>query len=47
MDNVDIVKLQEMTISELSNIARNLGLTGYSSLRKQDLIFRILEAQTE
>ncbi|MFQ6040345.1 MAG: Rho termination factor N-terminal domain-containing protein, partial [Candidatus Poribacteria bacterium] len=46
-EDVDIVKLQEMTISELSAIARSLGLVGYSSLRKQDLIFQILKARTE
>ncbi|HIE28773.1 TPA: transcription termination factor Rho [Candidatus Poribacteria bacterium] len=46
-EDVDIVKLQEMTISELNAIARSLGLVGYSSLRKQDLIFQILKARTE
>ena len=46
-EDVDIVKLQEMTISELNAIARNLGLVGYSGLRKQDLIFQILKARTE
>ena len=47
MENVDIVKLQEMTISELNGMARKLGLTGYSSLRKQELIATILEAKAE
>ena len=47
MENVDIVKLQEMTISELNGMARKLGLTGYSSLRKQELIAQILEAKAE
>ena len=28
MENVDIVKLQEMTISELNGMARKLGLIG-------------------
>lgn len=46
-EDVNIVKLQEMTISELNAIARNLGLVGYSGLRKQDLIFQILKARTE
>ncbi|MBM3240984.1 transcription termination factor Rho [Candidatus Poribacteria bacterium] len=44
---MNIVKLQEMTISELNAVARNLGLVGYSGLRKQDLIFQILKAKTE
>lgn len=47
MENVDIVKLQEMTISELNAMARKLGLTGYSGLRKQELIAQILEAKAE
>jgi transcription termination factor Rho len=46
-EEVNIVKLQEMTISELNAVARNLGLVGYSGLRKQDLIFQILKAKTE
>jgi transcription termination factor Rho len=46
-EEVNIVKLQEMTISELNALARNLGLVGYSGLRKQDLIFQILKAKTE
>lgn len=45
MENVDITKLQESTISELNVMARKLGLIGYSGLRKQDLITRILEAK--
>jgi transcription termination factor Rho len=47
MENVDIIKLQEMTISELNTMARKLGLTGYSGLRKQELISQILEAKAE
>lgn len=46
-EEVNIVKLQEMTISELNAMARSLGLIGYSGLRKQDLIFQILKAKTE
>jgi transcription termination factor Rho len=29
------------------DIAKELGISGYSSLKKQDLIFRLLQAQTE
>tara|TARA_Y100000588_G_scaffold333041_1_gene371696 strand:- start:10351 stop:11631 length:1281 start_codon:yes stop_codon:yes gene_type:complete len=46
-DKLDILELQEMTIPELSKLAGNLGINGYSSLRKQELIFSILQAQTE
>ncbi len=44
---MNIVDLKEKTISELSSIARNLNVVGASGLRKQELIFKILEAQTE
>ena len=47
MENLDIVKLQEMKISELNAMARKIGLTGYSGLRKQELIAKILEAKTQ
>ena len=47
MENLDIGKLQEMKISELSDMARKLNITGYSGLRKQALIARILEAKAE
>ncbi|MDE2322459.1 MAG: transcription termination factor Rho [candidate division NC10 bacterium] len=44
---MNIVELKEKTISELSSIARTLNVVGASGLRKQELIFKILEAQTE
>jgi len=42
-----ISTLQEKKLDELRDIARDLDLSGYSKLRKQDLIYRILEAQAE
>ncbi len=36
-----------MTITELLGISKQFNIEGASSLRKQDLIFKILEAQTE
>ena len=39
--------LQEKKINELRDIARDMGLGGYSGMRKQDLIYLILEAQAE
>ncbi len=45
--SMNIVELKEKTISELSSIARVLNVVGASGLRKQELIFKILEAQTE
>ena len=42
-----ISTLQDKKLDELREIARELDLTGYSDLRKQDLIYQILEAQAE
>jgi transcription termination factor Rho len=39
--------LKEKNITELSRIARTLEIPGASGLRKQDLIFKILQAQSE
>ena len=47
MNQMNIEELKSKTISELTNIAKNLKIQGHSGLRKQDLIFRILEAKTE
>jgi transcription termination factor Rho len=42
-----ISELKEKNITELTKIARELDLPGASGLRKQDLIFKILQAQSE
>ena len=44
---MNIEELKSKTISDLTNIAKDLKIQGHSALRKQDLIFRILEAKTE
>jgi len=44
---MDIVELKTKTISELLRVAQDLNISGVSGLRKQELIFKILEAQTE
>ena len=44
---MDLIELKTKTISDLLNIAQELDLQGTSGLRKQELIFKILEAQTE
>jgi len=43
---MDISKLKKLKIIDLHKIATDLKITNYSDLRKQDLIFKILEAQT-
>lgn len=44
---MDIGELKSKKIAELYSIAKNLKITGYSDLRKQELIYKILESQTE
>ena len=44
---MNISELESKTREELLDLARELGLTGLSSLRKQDIIFRLLQAHTE
>jgi len=44
---MDIAKLQKMKIAELNEIVSKLKLNGVSGLKKQELIFKILEAQAE
>jgi len=44
---LNLKALKEKKISELAQIARNFNVDGASSLRKQDLIFAILQAQAE
>ncbi|MBI5183007.1 MAG: transcription termination factor Rho [Nitrospinae bacterium] len=43
---MDIGELKGKTISELTNISKELNIPGVSGLRKQELIFKILEGQT-
>jgi len=45
--SMDIAELKSKKIAELNQIAKELNIIGYSDLRKQELIFKILEAQTE
>lgn len=44
---MNIAELKEKTISELNRVAGSLGVEGATSMRKQELIFAILQAQTE
>jgi transcription termination factor Rho len=46
-EKLEIAKLKEMKISELNKLAKELNLNGVSGMKKQDLIFRILQAQAE
>jgi transcription termination factor Rho len=44
---MDIAKLKRKSISELAEIAHSLEIEGASGMRMQELIFRIIEAQTQ
>ncbi len=43
---MDISELKSKKIVELNQIAKDLNISGYSDLRKQELIYKILESQT-
>jgi transcription termination factor Rho len=47
VEKLEIAKLKEMKISDLAKFAKTLGVNGVSGSKKQDLIFKILQAQAE
>jgi transcription termination factor Rho len=44
---MDIVELKSKTVSELLDLGDELGIPNLAGLRKQEVIFKILEAKTE
>ncbi len=44
---MDIAELEKKTLDELQEIAREMEISGYSRLKKHDLIFRLLKANAE
>ncbi len=44
---LDIAALKALKITDLNRLARDFNVNGISGLKKQDLIFKILSAQTE
>lgn len=44
---LNLAGLKEMSISELTHIAKEMGIENATGLRKQELIFKVLAAQTE
>jgi transcription termination factor Rho len=44
---LDLVELKDMSIQKLNQIAKDLGVQGFAGLRKQELIFKILQVQAE
>ena len=47
VDSLNILELKELNIQALGQIAKDLDIPGATGMRKQDLIFEILRAQTE
>src|SRR6202140_5431355 len=45
--SISLAELKEKNITDLAKIAKELNIPGASGMRKQELIFRILRAQTE
>ena len=46
-NTLNIGELKDMSIAKLTQIAKELSVTGATGMRKQELIFQILKAQTE
>jgi len=44
---VNVAELETKTLNDLRELARTSGISGVSGLKKQDLIFKLLQAQTE
>ena len=44
---MNLAELETKTRDDLMDVAKELGLSGTSSLRKQDLVFRIMQAKAE
>ena len=44
---LNLAKLKEMNITRLNEVAKDLAVTGAAGMRKQDLIFKILQTQAE
>jgi transcription termination factor Rho len=47
VQTLNINDLKDMSIQKLTQIAKDLNVAGATGMRKQDLIFQILKAQTE
>lgn len=45
--SIDVQVLKEMNITNLISYAQGLGIQGVASLKKQEIIFKILEAQSD
>ena len=46
-NTLNISELKDMSNQKLTQVAKDLNVTGATGMRKQELIFQILKAQTE
>lgn len=46
-DTKNVTDFKSKKVAELIEIAKGLGVSGYTDLKKQELIFKIIEAQTK
>ncbi|MGQ9548185.1 MAG: transcription termination factor Rho [Roseiflexus sp.] len=44
---INVAELESKTLNDLRELAKASGITGVSNLKKQDLIFKLLQVQTE
>src|SRR3990172_4646817 len=47
MEQATVAELETKTRDDLVDLAKDLGVPGYSSLKKQELVVRVLQAQAE
>src|ERR1700682_5595506 len=45
--SISLAELKDMNIQKLNIVAKDMGLTAFAGLRKQELIFKILQSQAE
>ena len=43
----NIINLNQLLLAELKEVAKQMEITDFKSLKKQDLIYKILDRQTE
>jgi len=45
--DLNVASLRKLTIPKLQNLAKGLKVDGVSNLRKEELIYKIMESQTQ
>ncbi|HID07157.1 MAG TPA: transcription termination factor Rho, partial [Armatimonadetes bacterium] len=47
VEEPELAELEAKTLTELQEMAKELGIPGYRKMKKHDLVFRILETRAE